>query len=225
MAGPARQRPLDDTCARRCDQAVYVWILRRAVAHDAGAIGSMHRRSAVAGYSHVFPQTFPPPPEDDFVHRWTTAIAAESPWTVLVAEQADLVIGVAMFGPDPDHTATGHVARIYVDPVHWGEGIGGVLHDHALQHLARAGYADATLWVLDGNERAAAWYRRRGWTPTGDRRDVLAEAGVGERRLRRPVDMSKRADGLRPTGTLSPWTTDQVENSEGRGTNDGRHAR
>ncbi len=145
----------------------------------------MHGRAAIAGYAHVFPPTFPPPPEDDFVRRWSTAIAAESPWTATVAEHAGAIIGAVMYGPDPDRPDGGHLARLYVEPVRWGEGVGGVLHDHALRGLVDAGHTDATLWVLTGNERAHAWYRRSGWVATGVTRPVIEEVGIDEHQLRR----------------------------------------
>ena len=40
----------------------------------------------------------------------------------------------------------------------------------ALNRLACAGYADATLWVLEGNDRAIAFYEAAGWRPDGVRR-------------------------------------------------------
>jgi GNAT superfamily N-acetyltransferase len=45
----------------------------------------------------------------------------------------------------------------------WGKGIGSGLHDAALAVLSEAGYRDAGLWVIAGNDRARRLYERRGW--------------------------------------------------------------
>ena len=97
---------------------------------------------------------------------WTRVLAPSMPGCVVVAEVAGLVVGFAHVGPahDPDlGPETGQLATIYVDPGHWGSGVGRVLHDTGLERLAAAGCTGAVLWMLSTNARAAAFYRRRGW--------------------------------------------------------------
>jgi GNAT superfamily N-acetyltransferase len=59
------------------------------------------------------------------------------------------------------------VGAIYVDPEHLGTGLGAALMKRALAALADAGYADATLWVLEANDLGRAFYAKGGWEPDG----------------------------------------------------------
>jgi len=64
-------------------------------------------------------------------------------------------------------TETGELYALYLHPDHWGTGLGARLHTAALRRLHEHGFASAVLWVLAGNERALAFYRRAGWTEDG----------------------------------------------------------
>ncbi|MFC4041235.1 GNAT family N-acetyltransferase [Dactylosporangium siamense] len=59
---------------------------------------------------------------------------------------------------------------LYVDPAHWQHGIGGALHDAGVDVWRAAGVTGGRLEVWDGNERAKAFYLRRGWESSGERR-------------------------------------------------------
>lgn len=63
------------------------------------------------------------------------------------------------------------VMEIYVDPLFTGKGIGGRLLEYAVQKGAR------TLWVLEKNIRAVAFYERHGFVLTGER---APEGDTGE---------------------------------------------
>ncbi|MGH9260440.1 MAG: GNAT family N-acetyltransferase, partial [Acidimicrobiales bacterium] len=76
------------------------------------------------------------------------------------------VVGTIAAMPDPDETSRAQLLRLYVDPGHWGRGIGRRLHDRALGHLQDAGYRVVVLWVLERNVRARAMYERWGWRAT-----------------------------------------------------------
>lgn len=68
-------------------------------------------------------------------------------------------------GEDPSQVA--EVAAIYLAPEVWGTGTGRELITAALDALAEAGYRQATLWVLDSNERARRFYQAGGWRLDG----------------------------------------------------------
>lgn len=109
--------------------------------------------------------------------RWRRSIAQANPQQggVLVATAAtgDL-IGFVAFGPsrdgDTDPRVTGEVFAIYADPDAWGTGAGRALMGAATEELARLGYADAILWVVDSNERARRFYGLAGWAEDGRRK-------------------------------------------------------
>jgi ribosomal protein S18 acetylase RimI-like enzyme len=93
--------------------------------------------------------------------------------TVLVVDAPDNGQGLAGFvavGPSRDADAaarTGELYAIYVHPQFWDERIGAALHDAGLAALHAGQHQSATLWVLDTNQRARAFYDRHGWSTDG----------------------------------------------------------
>ena len=59
-----------------------------------------------------------------------------------------------------------------------GRASGGRLYVAALGRLRQAQFREATLWVLEHNVRARAWYERLGWRSTGERKTVYEPAGI-----------------------------------------------
>lgn len=95
------------------------------------------------------------------------------PGRTWVAVTAGEVIGFAVSGAsrdDPPATAL-ELYAIYVLAAHHGSGAGQALLDAAV------GDAPASLWVLDDNPRARAFYARNGFRPDGALKD---DAGWGE---------------------------------------------
>ncbi len=77
--------------------------------------------------------------------------------------------GFVATGPSRDEDAdasTGELVAIYLRPQLWGIGVGSRLHQAGTAALA-ARFNVATLWVLDSNELAHAFYERHGWRPDG----------------------------------------------------------
>jgi GNAT superfamily N-acetyltransferase len=97
--------------------------------------------------------------------------ARRSRGDILVALSGDDVVGFAHYGPSRDEDAdpgrTGEIGAIYLRPATIGQGVGRRLMAGAVAGLAGLGYADATLWVLDGNDRARRFYERAGWAADG----------------------------------------------------------
>jgi GNAT superfamily N-acetyltransferase len=67
---------------------------------------------------------------------------------------------------------------LYVDPGSWGAGYGAALDAAVREDLGEHGFPDATLWVLEANERARRFYEREGWALDGGRRDHLGATAV-----------------------------------------------
>jgi ribosomal protein S18 acetylase RimI-like enzyme len=68
---------------------------------------------------------------------------------------------------DDDAPGLGEIVALYVDPRRYRGGIGRLLMVEARRRLSEGGFTDALLWVLDGNDRAAHFYEREGWSPDG----------------------------------------------------------
>lgn len=165
-------------------------IVRSARADEAPLLAHLHRRSALVGFAHIFPPDAPPPTHEHLLRRWGEWLGADHQRSggVLVADAGAGPVGVALAGPDPTDPVTGHLSRLYVEPALWGRGLGRRLHDAAIDLLVQKRFTDATLWVLEGNQRARSWFERLGWRPTGERKVTYAPASIDDLRYRRPLD-------------------------------------
>jgi L-amino acid N-acyltransferase YncA len=97
---------------------------------------------------------------------WSECIAKGSP-QLLVAVEAQQVLGWASFGPSRDDDAAADVGElwaIYVSPHAWGCGVGKALWSHMLPLLEHQGFRRITLWVFPENDRANRFYRSLGFT-------------------------------------------------------------
>jgi GNAT superfamily N-acetyltransferase len=152
--------------------------VRPATSADSGAIGLVHVRSWQSAYRGKIPQDYLD--SLDPAHRsqvWRSALEQARPSRggalVAVAEGGGIA-GFASFGPsrdgDTDPRVTGEVFAIYAAPDAWGTGAGRALMGGAVAELARLGYADAVLWVLDVNDRARRFYALAGWAEDGARK-------------------------------------------------------
>jgi GNAT superfamily N-acetyltransferase len=102
---------------------------------------------------------------------------------LLVAETDDAILGFVAAGPSrDDHAtqATGEVYAIYAEPDEWGHGIGRHLMERALDELRSAGFTQATLWVVESNQRARDFYEMGGWHADGSRRTEQLQGGGAE---------------------------------------------
>jgi ribosomal protein S18 acetylase RimI-like enzyme len=170
--------------------------LRNATPDDAIAIATVHVASWQVAYRGLLPdEILDGLSVPDRARIWAERLGGATPprsKTLLVADRTG-VLGFAASGPaldvDDDPTA-GELYAIYLDPRAWGRGHGARLHAGVLEHLRRAGFTHACLWVLDSNERAQRFYRRQGWAETGESkvdRDLGGDVALHERRLRRAV--------------------------------------
>ncbi len=149
-----------------------VWAVevRAAAPADAEAVAQVQTLGWQQGYAGLLP--------DDYLatlslaaaeQRWRSQLVhAERTTDELVALVGGQVVGMAVVGPstDPDRPpdgSRGELFALYVRREHWGAGVGHALHQRSLARLGERGFDQAGLWVLRGNERAAAFYRRHGW--------------------------------------------------------------
>jgi ribosomal protein S18 acetylase RimI-like enzyme len=102
---------------------------------------------------------------------WQEVLSSpNNPGTVWVAEENKKVVGFCSAGASRDtdrKPETGEIYAIYVDPNHMGRGIGSRLLDQGVEALKQQGFKDATLWVLDTNEKTRRFYESKGWKVDG----------------------------------------------------------
>jgi predicted TIM-barrel fold metal-dependent hydrolase/GNAT superfamily N-acetyltransferase len=148
-------------------------VVRPAVPDDAHAIARAHVAGWQRGYAGLLPAPFLEQlsVEQSTQRRLESLLApGAGVLATLVAERDGEIVGFANVGTSRDDGAApdaGELWAIYVHPDHWGTGAGHALHEQSVRVLREAGMSSATLWVLEGNERAARFYRRQGWTPDG----------------------------------------------------------
>lgn len=90
----------------------------------------------------------------------------------LVVERDGIIAGWAGYGAarDADAPGTGELWSIYAHPEYWSTGVGHELLGAVEAALRAEGHAAAYLWVLEGNDRAAGFYERHGWSADGGTR-------------------------------------------------------
>jgi GNAT superfamily N-acetyltransferase len=138
--------------------------IQRAAPSDAPALADIQATASVAAFARIFPPDRYPFPTAAVRERWETALAAGTA-EVYVAIDDGRPVGLVAVKP-------GWLEALYVLPSHWGTRAAPQLHDLALERLAERGTRTAKLWVLEHNDRARAFYERRGWRPNGETRVV-----------------------------------------------------
>jgi GNAT superfamily N-acetyltransferase len=169
--------------------------LRDARRGDELAVAEVHVRSWQEAYRGLMPDEYLDALDPrDRASRYTfEASDPAAPTTVVAVAEEDgeeVVLGFTTFCPsrDADAPDLGEVVALYVDPERHRGGVGRLLMAEARRRLADAGFTEALLWVLDGNDRAASFYEREGWRPDGARRvehpyDIVSNVSRYRRRL------------------------------------------
>lgn len=147
--------------------------VRAAAERDARPIAEIHVGSWQVGYRGLIPDEIldrlSAENRETWWRRWLDSPPSPA-FRVLVAELDGGVRGFASLGETRDEDAaapTGEIYAVYVDPDAWRRGIGAALMERAEAELRALGFADATLWVLDTNDRARRFYERCGWRADG----------------------------------------------------------
>lgn len=147
---------------------------RFALMTDVEALARVHVLGWQAAYQGLMPQEFLDGLDvEERAKRWQSWLeSAEPPRATLVLEDGpEGVIGfvgvAASRDPDADPLVVGEVAAIYLLPGHWRRGGGRMLMQDAVKVLADSGMREATLWVLESNERARGFYESVGWVADG----------------------------------------------------------
>jgi len=149
--------------------------VRPARIDDAARIAEIHVLGWQGGYRGLMPQDFldslDPAPR---LARWIQSLRGAD-WSrggcLVVADDDGMLAGFANVGQSRDDDAAsgkvGEVMAIYLAPDAWGKGFGRELMTAALAQLAKLGYDEVTLWVLDTNARAQRFYEAAGFRLDG----------------------------------------------------------
>lgn len=169
--------------------------IRPARIDDAARVAAVHARSWQAAYHGLLPQEFldriDPARRVPLWERLLAETCLPRRGTLVADEGGDL-LGFVDFGPsrddDTDPERTGEVRAIYLRPHAWHQGLGRQLMTAAAAYLTGAGFSEATLWVLDSNDRARRFYEACGWcVDEAHKQEAMPGFTVTEVRYRRPL--------------------------------------
>jgi GNAT superfamily N-acetyltransferase len=151
-------------------------VIRWAKPADAREIAAVHNASWHAAYRGLMP---------DEVLDGLTLDSRERDWQrwlaeggerrhTLVAErdrtiEAFVTLELPTREVDEPETVAG-IPALYAHPDAFGRGSGQALMESALDAVRDRGFPEAILWMLEGNDRAQAFYERGGWERDGGRR-------------------------------------------------------
>ncbi len=168
-------------------QSLAEFRVRAARAADAAAIGEAHAEAWRRAYGAVFDLENS---ETAVEHRRNTGTTLTrqlggtgSPQLVdgsslLLVEAAGVVVGFAHFGSLPAEDPQPEIYALYVHPESWGTGAAQALWSETVAALEGGAASPIVLWTLEGATRARRFYERRGWVPTGHRREH--DFGIGQ---------------------------------------------
>ena len=144
--------------------------IRRITPEDAQAAHEV----TMSGFRtyHAFAPAGWQPPADMGAEGATKRLARDGAHGV-VAVDAGEVVGFAAYEPAREETDEGfggpliaglaHVRALFVAESHWGQGVATRLLAVLTDHIRRAGFVEARLFVAAGQARARAFYVREGW--------------------------------------------------------------
>ncbi len=167
--------------------------IRQATLADALSIAQVHVGSWQAAYRGLIDERFLATISVERRREmWDDSLRRDVS-KIIVAERDSSVVGFCCFGSsqddDVDSTTVGKIFCLYVLQEHWSTGLGFALSDEALRAQEAAGYRALSLWVLDTNLRARAFYERIGFQTDGKSKTEQLEDGImlDELRYRRPI--------------------------------------
>src|SRR5262249_11553 len=112
--------------------------------------------------------------------------------------QFHAVVGWISFGDSRDGDAppaVGEIEAIYVLPSSWSIGIGRGLWEVARTRLLERGFTSVTLWVLEENARARAFYRAAGFAPNPASAKEITIGGKPLREIRYERNLASDPEG------------------------------
>jgi ribosomal protein S18 acetylase RimI-like enzyme len=165
---------------RGTTQARQAPLIRDAAFEDAEAIARVHVDSWRGAYRDYLPADLLASLSVERRKPLWEETVANPDMSVRVAEVGGEIVGFVSVGPSRAEEGNAELYAIYIEPELFGTGVGRALMDAALQRMRELGYREATLWVLDGNERAERFYRIAGWR----REDAIQEEQWGSWTIR-----------------------------------------
>jgi ribosomal protein S18 acetylase RimI-like enzyme len=167
--------------------------VRAARVEDAHEIAEIHVRTWQLAYPEIVPADYLASLSiEKHEVMWHGCIVTGKP-QLLVATEADQVLGWVAFGPSRDEGAGSDVAEIwaiYVGATDWSRGVGRALWAHARERMQHQGFRSVGLWAFPENVRAGKFYRALGFQieASSSKQFTLGGSQLNEVRFVRSTD-------------------------------------
>jgi ribosomal protein S18 acetylase RimI-like enzyme len=157
------------------------WTIARPTPDDLDEMGRVHVQVWREAYAGLLPDDYLAGLDPTFgPTRWRERFGSSSEVSWWIARDEEGIVGMTTSGPPRDEDAPAPLELYAINVLRRGHGTG--LADELMAHVI--GDRPAYLWVLDGNARALAFYRRHGFADDGGRKPDL-DTGVVEIRMAR----------------------------------------
>ncbi len=146
-------------------------VIRRMTADDLREVDALYVAAWKEGYKGLLPR--------EFLDGLTSKIVDRSPKSYFFDEGSFVILDGeriaahvhARPAAEENMNGWGEIHTMYALPQFWGTGAAGELFDYAVDWLREREFDRIYLYVLEGNERAARFYKKHGFTPTADTLD------------------------------------------------------
>jgi ribosomal protein S18 acetylase RimI-like enzyme len=157
------------------------WTIERPTLDDLDEMGRVHVQVWREAYAGLLPAEYLAGLDPTFgPRRWRERFGSSTEVSWWLARDEQGIVGLSTSGPARDDDAPVPFELYAINVLARAHGTG--LADDLMGHVV--GDRAAYLWVLEGNERAMAFYRRHGFADDGGRKPE-PETGVAEIRMAR----------------------------------------
>ncbi|SDU84075.1 PH domain-containing protein [Microlunatus sagamiharensis] len=150
--------------------------IRRARPDESRLLTRIERAAGEEHLEHLFPPEEHPYPVGEVTSRWRRLLHDPSA-RVFVLEREEDALGYVAF------SSSGEVLHLGIAPHRTRRGYGSALLEFAVREMYDGGEPEATLWVLEGNAGARAFFRSHGWAETDERRPCRYQPNPQEIRM------------------------------------------
>lgn len=131
---------------------------------DIQSVASLHKRAWQVAFRGILSDSLLDNLSDgEFLSVWEKINEIKSRQN-LVATLNEVPIGFVSLGPSQESKAIAEIYGIYVDPDHFGRGVGRLLIHGALEVLTAQDYSKVLLWVMTKNHSAKQFYEKIGFS-------------------------------------------------------------
>jgi len=165
---------------------------RLASIDDCSDLAALHVLAWQQAYAGLLPEEFLNELDTDKRREMWRQTLRNNDVSVFLDFNDDTLIGFAACGICNDVDAKpewGELGALYYLQSYWGTGRAAILYQQARDHLRACGNSTAILWVLDGNVRGIAFYRKHGFRFDGQEKSQQI-SGFTMRELRMTLQLT-----------------------------------